>query len=203
MSDTNGWPDVTQPGVPMNPDVDGWHWVELAQTQPPAPYFWNAEYQDWKGRDWMWMEAEHLCIYCGPCLTPSEAQQRERAAAAAVWMAAREAGAEAARCVLIPEDASASEAHGRISAALEACMRIRALPPPEDATAALAEVVAKARREGMEEAAVEADRVAERAHTALQEPGLIDAIRRDFLHQRNGARDAAAAIRARSEGGGA
>ena len=38
----------------------------------------------------------------------------------------REACAEAARCVTIPEDACAAEAHGRISAALEACMRIRA-----------------------------------------------------------------------------
>ena len=72
-----------------------------------------------------------------------------------------------------------------------------------DAAAARAEVVAKAKREAFEKAAIEADRVAARAHTALQEPGIIDAIRRDYLHQRNGAREAAAAIRARGEGGGA
>ena len=39
--------------------------------------------------------------------------------------------AETARCVPIPEDACANEAHGRFSAALHAAITIRALPIKE------------------------------------------------------------------------
>jgi hypothetical protein len=27
MSDTNTWPDPERPGVPLNPERDGWHWL--------------------------------------------------------------------------------------------------------------------------------------------------------------------------------
>jgi hypothetical protein len=60
--------------------------------------------------------------YLGPCHTPAEVAALVEAAR----REEREACAEAARCVPIPEDCCAFEAHGRISAALEACMRIRA-----------------------------------------------------------------------------
>lgn len=50
-------------------------------------------------------------------------------------------------------------------------------------------------RAGLVAAELAAKRVADAAHAAMQEPGLINAVRRDFLNQRNGARDAAAAIR--------
>jgi hypothetical protein len=55
-------------------------------------------------------------------------EQRDAADAAGYERGLREA-AERARCVPIPDDASAEEAHGRISAALEAAMRILSLLP--------------------------------------------------------------------------
>jgi hypothetical protein len=57
-----------------------------------------------------------------------EAERLTAALATARADALREA-AERARCVPIPDDASAEEAHGRISAALEATMRILSLLP--------------------------------------------------------------------------
>lgn len=130
-------------------------------------------------------------------MTSDDQTQRERAAYAAGWLAAREA------CCLwdavLPFDVSLND----IDAVRRYVALLRALPPPADAAAALDDVVRVARREAFEEAARVADRVAAQAHTALQEHGIIDAIRRDYLNQRNGARDAAAAIRARAAGGAA
>ena len=60
----------------------------------------------------------------------SEAGRRQGKAEAALATARIDAlreAAEAARCVPIPEDCSAEEAHGRISAALQAAMNILAL----------------------------------------------------------------------------
>lgn len=148
MSDANGWPDATRPGVPLNPEKLARHWLESASGGTLEPCFWHPTLHFWDAFGTPRSPKEIMregWRYLGPCLTPSEVTQRTQAASAAAWMAAREAGAEAARCVPIPEEASASEAHGRISAALEACMRIRALPPPADAAAALDALAAAGR----------------------------------------------------------
>ena len=78
MTDTNnGWPD--KPGVPMNPEKDGWHWVRLTENNMPFPLKWT---NDWTGsRDYCWAimgsgepedVAKNFC-YLGPCLTPDQA----------------------------------------------------------------------------------------------------------------------------------
>ena len=140
MTDTNpgGWPDAARPGYPANPERDGEHmmewtdehgrvwrevWKWRTDSKPPLwlrPNFTGGPYG---------YEPKHLTApiyasirYLGPCHTPAEVAALVEAAR----REEREANAEAARCVPIPEDACAAEAHGRISAALEACMRIRA-----------------------------------------------------------------------------
>jgi hypothetical protein len=55
----------------------------------------------------------------------------EKAALATARADALRGAAEVARCVPIPDDASAEEAHGRISAALQAAINILALLPKE------------------------------------------------------------------------
>lgn len=124
MTDTNpnGWPDAARPGVPQNPERDGRHW--LGDDRNPQPVLWLAEFASWAdGTMYSPQSVVDLGFgYLGPCLTPSEVAALVEAAR----RDEREACAEAARCVPIPEDCSAVEAHGRISAALEACIRIRA-----------------------------------------------------------------------------
>ena len=42
MTDTkNGWPG--EPGVPMNPEQSGWHWLKgAASLSKPRPYLWEV-----------------------------------------------------------------------------------------------------------------------------------------------------------------
>ena len=42
MTDTNnGWPG--KPGVPMNPEQSGWHWLKgAASLSKPRPYLWEV-----------------------------------------------------------------------------------------------------------------------------------------------------------------
>jgi len=88
MAEQNGWPFPDRPGVPLNPERDGWHW--LAQTDP-GPAHWNAEMARW----------EHAALICGgtprasfiasslfdppiryrgPCLPPDQIAERVREA---------------------------------------------------------------------------------------------------------------------------
>ena len=77
MTINNGWPD--KPGVPLNPERDGWHWVRRTENNMPFPLQWT---NDWTGsRDYCWAimgsgepedVAKNFC-YLGPCLTLDEA----------------------------------------------------------------------------------------------------------------------------------
>ena len=68
MSETNTWPG--KPGVPRDPEKDGWHWV-------------NGRPREWlvcdDGPFWIFEECELRpyelahCTYEGPCLTPDQA----------------------------------------------------------------------------------------------------------------------------------
>jgi hypothetical protein len=78
--------------------------------------------------------------------TPSEVDQRTLAASAAAWIAAREAAAQAADGV-DTSHCSEEEEDAANFAVGDAITAIRALPPPSDAAAALAEVVRVARDE--------------------------------------------------------
>jgi hypothetical protein len=84
-SDANGWPAT--PGVPENPERDGWHW--LMQDTVMYPARWDAAATAWhRSRFLTPREITRLNDYGGPCLLPSEVAAREAAA--------RRAGIEAA-----------------------------------------------------------------------------------------------------------
>lgn len=105
-------------GRPDNPERDGTHWI-IGRKGIAFAAEWDAT-----TGEWAWVGGdERGWIYAGPCLTPAEVEARE----AAARLEGIEAAAEVARCVPIPEDCCHNEAHGRLSAALEAAMRIRAL----------------------------------------------------------------------------
>lgn len=128
----NGWP--SRPGVPLHPERDGAHWiVGWSGTLFVAEWVADTDakfggYFEWAGGDDYPMGmVENGWTYAGPCLTPTEHAAALADARAQGRREALEEAAEVARCVPIPEDCCAAGAHGRISAALEAAMRIRAL----------------------------------------------------------------------------
>ncbi len=183
-------------GKPLNPEVDGWHWLRTPDGET-APYEWRVAGECERGR-WpsYWAAVEEGCwpatdcAYIAPCLTPSEHHQRTLAASAAAWIAAREACADtvAAKEKGAAEDPWDGGYNVAVYAAEEA---IRALPPPSDAAAALAEVVRKAKCEAFEEAA-------KIALIITQAEGQRNA--KDQWRESIG-QEVAAAIRARGEGG--
>jgi hypothetical protein len=134
------------------------------------------------------------------------ADQRTQAASAAAWIAAREAvmkESEDRRRLYAARQRSAADRkdnekldhwHARQCEAGEMLAAIRALPPPSDAAAALAEVVRRAKEDEREACAVIADAVADRyrGRTSLVSQGR-------FV----GAQEVSLSIRARSEGEGA
>ena len=78
MSDTNnGWPG--EPGVPRNPERDGWHWCE--RDGGLEPRFWSSGQQLWAGLRNSWISPKMLLAlfgYAGPCLTPDEATVQQK-----------------------------------------------------------------------------------------------------------------------------
>jgi hypothetical protein len=75
-----GWPG--KPGVPLNPERDGWHWLVCPLKHDVFPRFWRAagEAQNcrWTAKwfysrnDWNPKE----CTYLAPVLTPAEVEAR-------------------------------------------------------------------------------------------------------------------------------
>ena len=79
MSDNNGWPG--EPGVPLNPERDGWHWCE--RDGGLEPRFWSSGQQLWAGSRNSWISPKMLLAlfgYAGPCLTPTEVDARVKEA---------------------------------------------------------------------------------------------------------------------------
>jgi|688.fasta_scaffold460099_2 hypothetical protein len=75
MSDNNGWPG--KPGVPLNPERDGWHWVCAAVgIAAPYPMLWCADGKAWDtGDGWEFYTSPRMTErtrYLGPALTPAE-----------------------------------------------------------------------------------------------------------------------------------
>ena len=100
----NGWPG--KPGVPLNPEKDGWHWVENKYSGDRRAALWLTDLH-W-GLRVLVHEMAEACIYLGPCLTPDEVQnlcddlasaERERAHqhGRADWNAAEYAREQAKR----------------------------------------------------------------------------------------------------------
>ena len=71
----NGWPDPDKPGVPLNPEKDGIHWLFSEKPTKYHPVNWAAEINAWQvGSPWTpKMMAETRLYYLGPVLTPAEA----------------------------------------------------------------------------------------------------------------------------------
>jgi hypothetical protein len=93
MTDPNGWPDASKPGVPLNPERDGWHWLWADTTEMAR---WKATVQMWSfgHDDWYtpwWLGGRLGYAYLGPCHTPAEvaalieAARREEREACAKW----------------------------------------------------------------------------------------------------------------------
>jgi hypothetical protein len=83
MSDNN-WPDPARPGVPLNPERDGWHWVqEPGLNQECALWlakpFLGTSRGCWETKgtedDWQPREVSNW-HYLSPCLTPAEVDAR-------------------------------------------------------------------------------------------------------------------------------
>jgi hypothetical protein len=103
VTDPNGWPDPQRPGVPLNPERGGWHWLRDDERRVTEQVFiarWN--FDAWAQR-WYWetgslVRAEYAgkeWHYIGPCLTPAEvaalvAQSRAEGYAKADEMFARD-----------------------------------------------------------------------------------------------------------------
>ena len=71
----SGWPDKDKPGVPMNPERNGRHWLFDPENNKSYPEVWVAEIEAWAVGD-AWtarMVAEMGLHYLGPVLTPTEA----------------------------------------------------------------------------------------------------------------------------------
>jgi hypothetical protein len=91
MTDANGWPDPERPGVPLNPERDGWHWLSGA-TETPAALEWRYSVTGLQKRGWYLHRAQHGLVYAdemahwrylGPALTPAEVAAQIAAAVAA------------------------------------------------------------------------------------------------------------------------
>jgi hypothetical protein len=72
MPDSGGWPDPTNPGVPLNPTEVGPHWV--MDESGTGQWAW------WRGRDGMWQHPNGESSaswmgtrwrYVGPAIVPT------------------------------------------------------------------------------------------------------------------------------------
>jgi hypothetical protein len=93
-AEATGWPDASKPGVPMNPERDGWHWLEV-RGLPARPHFWRHKVlqPDGSGPVGLWLDLHDgrsaasmatTHLYLGPCFTPAEVAAREAARAEAM-----------------------------------------------------------------------------------------------------------------------
>jgi hypothetical protein len=72
MSD---WPDSNAPGVPLNPERDGWHWI-VGWSDKLFVAEWDSDQQDYvwfDGGDSPSGIVENGWTYAGQVLTPPEA----------------------------------------------------------------------------------------------------------------------------------
>jgi hypothetical protein len=111
----DSWPDPERPGVPLNPEKDGWHWLKESGDDP-TPYYWCPGFNNWHlrgdddyGGGWKTPEfTSRYYSYVGPCLTPVEVfefassvamRERERCARIASIFGQGKAGIEASKII--------------------------------------------------------------------------------------------------------
>ena len=68
-------PDPNNPGVPLNPEVSGWHWLQENDSRAEIiPFEWQKGYdQWWLGSDGEWQGTQYVSLnyhYLGPCPKP-------------------------------------------------------------------------------------------------------------------------------------
>jgi hypothetical protein len=148
MTENNGWSG--KPGVPLNPEQSGWHWLMCPLKNDVFARFWRAagethNYQ-WNAK-WLYGRNEwnsKACTYLGPALTPAEVEAR--LADALKW---RGAINDALTNWLSP-----IEDHETPADALQRLIRLEVMAALDPAVSRpAADLVAQARREALEEAA--------------------------------------------------
>lgn len=112
----NGWSFADRLGVPMNPERDGWHWVQNGAGEPSC--------QRWSHGRWTvhgdvgWTPAQVATLmhlrYLGPCHTPAEV---------AALVAAGQEGMREACAAIVDAHAAAAK---RCSEEADVIHRIRA-----------------------------------------------------------------------------
>jgi hypothetical protein len=164
MSDNN-WPDPARPGVPLNPERDGWHWISLLGGKDKAQVIeWFADAMRWDETDWTTDDFGLHTRYLGPILTPAEVDARvKKAVDLGIDIATRELGPQIA--MLIPWQTAIEDALSNW------CDAVADDETPKDAlrhliqiemdaaldpkvSQAAADLVAKAKRDALAEAAL-------------------------------------------------
>jgi len=81
MTDPNGWPDASNPGVPLNPERDGCHWLRRKGSSTAEAWLWTdptavdgfeSEFRWWTDVDGDPEDMARQFDYLGPCHTPAE-----------------------------------------------------------------------------------------------------------------------------------
>lgn len=168
-SDQIDWPDQTQPGVPLNPNKRGWHWLGFkgqheAEREPWA-WLWSDE--DGATGEFGWMtdddgDPERMArhhTYIAPIATPADLAARVEAERVALRRVLAKIGTEDDHYSTPTMDRL--EARGRKNAVREIHEAIRALGP----TPAFDAAIKAAREDGMEAAAKWHDAEAKKAGT--------------------------------------
>ena len=136
MSDTAAWPDPSRPGVPLNPERDGWHFL----IDPFGDLFvreWSAGAECWY-EDYSPNKRPTKWRYLGPALARAEVAAAVAAAFDDGARAMREAAARDVGCgcdnrdavVSARSNAERSRLCGRAPCAALSAMDIRMLPLP-------------------------------------------------------------------------
>jgi hypothetical protein len=171
---SNGWPDPSKPGVPLNPERDGWHWVETSLGPGPpktVPRPWKAG----AGGGWDMTRAWAIrwYRYLGPCLTPAEVAAREAAAAQAMREQIAEWISKVRDYCIGQRDAAQDKAAEDLFDALARDRKgildgIALMPLPD--TSPLAAMLTEARREGMRRARTIAENVCDDVKRRTETP---------------------------------
>ncbi|OUI98768.1 hypothetical protein HK15_13015 [Acetobacter orientalis] len=79
MTTPTNWPNPERPGVPLFPERDGWHVLQVLPTalidEPPQLGFWKADDKGWMEDGVVFhpaQMAESPILYHGPVLTPTQ-----------------------------------------------------------------------------------------------------------------------------------
>lgn len=83
MTNPKNWPNPEQPGVPLFPERDGWHWLSNGPNEIPFPVEWSHESYCDHEDEWFWDMGEEredahemrTLYYRGPCPFPSAANE--------------------------------------------------------------------------------------------------------------------------------